>query len=83
MESEHNNLLYDSNGYSLECVNCGAPSSGFRRCQWCGSVIPYLKRSPEKVIVKQQIVQQQGNQTIDTLAKGLSNVVYTISGIKI
>jgi hypothetical protein len=81
MENKANDrVLHDYEGYALECPSCGAPSNGMRRCQWCGSAIPYV-RPREKTVIVQETAPR--NQTIDNLAKGFSNVVYTISGLKI
>ena len=80
MENRTNDrILTDVDGYALECPSCGAPSNGMRRCQWCGSAIPYIRPQEKTVIVK----EAPKNQTLDNLAKGFSNVVYTISGLKI
>lgn len=70
---------YDENGFALECACCGAPSNGLRRCQWCGSAIPYLKPEEKKT----EIPEPPRNQTLENIARGISNAVYTISGIKI
>lgn len=78
MANGQNSIKYDSNGFALECPSCGAPSNGMRHCLWCGSAIPFVKKE-EKTI----IVQENHNQTLETLARGFSNAVYTISGIKI
>lgn len=32
----------DIRGYATECSCCGAPSNGFKMCQWCGSAIQYI-----------------------------------------
>ena len=81
MEKETNSrILHDADGFALECPSCGAPSNGLRRCQWCGSAIPYVRPHEKTVVVQQQAPR---NQTLDNLTKGLSDVVYTISGLKI
>lgn len=32
----------DIRGYATECSCCGAPSNGYKMCQWCGSAIQYV-----------------------------------------
>lgn len=32
----------DIRGYATECSCCGAPSNGYKLCQWCGSSIQYI-----------------------------------------
>lgn len=79
MASE-NNINIDSDGLALECPSCGAPSNGLSRCQWCGSSIPHynFKKEPQTAMES-----APKNKTINNIAKGFSDAVYTISGIKI
>ena len=78
MANSQNSVKYDSNGFALACPSCGAPSNGMKHCQWCGSAIPYIK-----IEGSHETTFNNNNTTLDNIAKGISNAVYTITGIKL